>query len=266
MSSGFAPWSTPMPRSRRRGRRPVTRRCCSAWCSMPGTRLIRLRWPRILVDAGAEVNEPLVAAAGCQQCRGGRAAARSRRGHRWHGRLVSVGGGVVLGRSGHDRVARAARRRDSEPADRRRAGPHRCDRELSSTRTAAFGRRLARSSGRGAIRAPSSARAANRTQADAAVGVALVQERSPGHHRQRLRLRVPCTATWRPRRCSWRKGAQHERHPRRLRLFRHALHYAAFNGHRAMVDFLIARGADVNMKDTKIGQTAASWADHARQH
>ena len=45
-----------------------------------------------------------------------------------------------------------------------------------------------------------------------------------------------------------------------------ALHYAAFNGHRAMVDFLIARGADVNMKDTKIGQTAASWADHSGQH
>jgi uncharacterized protein len=42
-----------------------------------------------------------------------------------------------------------------------------------------------------------------------------------------------------------------------------ALHYAAFNGHRAMVDFLIARGADVNIKDTKIGQTPASWADHS---
>lgn len=43
-----------------------------------------------------------------------------------------------------------------------------------------------------------------------------------------------------------------------------ALHYAAFNGHRAMVDFLLARGADVSIKDTKIGQTPASWADHAR--
>jgi ankyrin repeat protein len=42
-----------------------------------------------------------------------------------------------------------------------------------------------------------------------------------------------------------------------------ALHYAAFNGHRAMVDFLLERGADVNMKDTKIGQTPASWADHS---
>lgn len=44
-----------------------------------------------------------------------------------------------------------------------------------------------------------------------------------------------------------------------------ALHYAAFNGHRAMVDFLLARGADASIKDTKIGQTAASWADHAKQ-
>jgi uncharacterized protein len=43
-----------------------------------------------------------------------------------------------------------------------------------------------------------------------------------------------------------------------------ALHYAAFNGHRAMVDFLLARGADVSIKDTKIGQTPASWADHAK--
>lgn len=43
-----------------------------------------------------------------------------------------------------------------------------------------------------------------------------------------------------------------------------ALHYAAFNGQRAMVDFLLARGADVGIKDTKIGQTPASWADHAK--
>jgi ankyrin repeat protein len=43
-----------------------------------------------------------------------------------------------------------------------------------------------------------------------------------------------------------------------------ALHYAAFNGQRAMVDFLLARGADVEIKDTKIGQTPASWADHAK--
>jgi len=40
------------------------------------------------------------------------------------------------------------------------------------------------------------------------------------------------------------------------------LHYAALNGHRAMVEFLLARGADRNIKDTKVGATAAGWADH----
>ena len=41
-----------------------------------------------------------------------------------------------------------------------------------------------------------------------------------------------------------------------------ALHYAALNGHRAMVEFLIARGADVRIRDTKVGQTPAGWADY----
>jgi ankyrin repeat protein len=40
------------------------------------------------------------------------------------------------------------------------------------------------------------------------------------------------------------------------------LHYAAVNGHRAMVEFLLAHGADRNVKDTKIGSTAAGWAEH----
>lgn len=40
------------------------------------------------------------------------------------------------------------------------------------------------------------------------------------------------------------------------------LHYAAVNGHRAMVDFLIKQGANVNIKDTKVGSTPAGWADH----
>lgn len=40
------------------------------------------------------------------------------------------------------------------------------------------------------------------------------------------------------------------------------LHYAALNGHRGMVDFLIERGADVNIKDTKVRSTPAGWADH----
>jgi ankyrin repeat protein len=40
-----------------------------------------------------------------------------------------------------------------------------------------------------------------------------------------------------------------------------ALHYAALNGHQAMVQFLIEQGADVNVKDTKVGGTPAGWAD-----
>lgn len=35
------------------------------------------------------------------------------------------------------------------------------------------------------------------------------------------------------------------------------LHYAALNGHRAMVEFLLQEGADPKVKDTKIGSTAA---------
>lgn len=40
------------------------------------------------------------------------------------------------------------------------------------------------------------------------------------------------------------------------------LHYAALNGHRAMVEFLLGQGADRNMKDTKVGGTPAGWADY----
>lgn len=40
------------------------------------------------------------------------------------------------------------------------------------------------------------------------------------------------------------------------------LHYAALNGHRAMVEFLLAHGADRNVHDTKVGSTAAGWADY----
>ena len=41
------------------------------------------------------------------------------------------------------------------------------------------------------------------------------------------------------------------------------LHYAAFNGQRAMVEFLLQHGADRNIKDTKVGATAAGWAEHS---
>jgi ankyrin repeat protein len=40
------------------------------------------------------------------------------------------------------------------------------------------------------------------------------------------------------------------------------LHYAALNGHRAMIEFLLDHGADKTVKDTKVGSTAAGWAEH----
>ena len=40
------------------------------------------------------------------------------------------------------------------------------------------------------------------------------------------------------------------------------LHYAALNGHRPMIEFLLAHGADKTLKDTKVGSTAAGWAEH----
>lgn len=40
------------------------------------------------------------------------------------------------------------------------------------------------------------------------------------------------------------------------------LHYAALNGHRPMVEFLLDHGADRNIKDTKVGGAAANWAEY----
>ena len=40
------------------------------------------------------------------------------------------------------------------------------------------------------------------------------------------------------------------------------LHYAALNGQRAMVEFLLRQGADREVKDTKVGSDAAGWAEH----
>lgn len=39
-----------------------------------------------------------------------------------------------------------------------------------------------------------------------------------------------------------------------------ALHYAAFEGHRTLVRFLVRRGADVNAHDATFGATPAGWA------
>lgn len=40
------------------------------------------------------------------------------------------------------------------------------------------------------------------------------------------------------------------------------LHYSAMNGHRAMVDFLLDHDADRTIKDPKVGSTPSGWADH----
>lgn len=40
------------------------------------------------------------------------------------------------------------------------------------------------------------------------------------------------------------------------------LHYAALNGHRRMVEFLLQHGSDPTVKDTKVGSTAAGWANY----
>jgi hypothetical protein len=58
------------------------------------------------------------------------------------------------------------------------------------------------------------------------------------------------------------KGAQVNAMPPGFDYSGTGLHYAALNGHRVLVDFLLERGADVNVKDTKVGSTAAGWADH----
>src|SRR5690349_1518038 len=39
-----------------------------------------------------------------------------------------------------------------------------------------------------------------------------------------------------------------------------ALHHAAFGGHRAAVELLVERGADINARDTRFGATPAGWA------
>jgi hypothetical protein len=58
------------------------------------------------------------------------------------------------------------------------------------------------------------------------------------------------------------KGAQVNAIPPGFDYAGTGLHYAALNGHQALVEFLLERFADVKVKDTKVGSTAAGWADH----
>ena len=39
-----------------------------------------------------------------------------------------------------------------------------------------------------------------------------------------------------------------------------ALHYAAMNGHRSIVQLLLERGADINSTDSRFGASPACWA------
>ena len=46
----------------------------------------------------------------------------------------------------------------------------------------------------------------------------------------------------------------------RDRLGATALHHAAFGGHRAVVQLLVARGAEINVHDSQLGATPTGWA------
>jgi ankyrin repeat protein len=58
------------------------------------------------------------------------------------------------------------------------------------------------------------------------------------------------------------KGAQINAIPPGFDYSGTGLHYAALNGHREMVEFLIQEGAQVDIKDTKVSSTPAGWAQH----
>ena len=58
------------------------------------------------------------------------------------------------------------------------------------------------------------------------------------------------------------KGAQIDAIPPGFDYSGTGLHYAALNGHRTMVDFLLQRGASANVTDTKVKSTPAGWAEH----
>jgi len=58
------------------------------------------------------------------------------------------------------------------------------------------------------------------------------------------------------------KGAQIDAIPPGFDYSGNGLHYAALNGHRTMVDFLLQHGANANVRDTKVNSTPAGWANH----
>ncbi len=58
------------------------------------------------------------------------------------------------------------------------------------------------------------------------------------------------------------KGAQVDAIPPGFDYSGTGLHYAALNGHQPMVGFLIEQGATVDIKDTKVHSTPAGWAEH----
>jgi ankyrin repeat protein len=62
--------------------------------------------------------------------------------------------------------------------------------------------------------------------------------------------------------CLLRKGAAINAIPPGFDYAGTALHYAALFGHRELVDFLIERGASLDIRDTKVNQSVAGWAAH----
>ena len=73
---------------------------------------------------------------------------------------------------------------------------------------------------------------------------------------------LACTATSRRHNCCYRRERESTPSPKVLITRGTGLHYAALNGHRRMVEFLVGQGADVSVKDTKVGSAPAGWAEH----
>ena len=58
------------------------------------------------------------------------------------------------------------------------------------------------------------------------------------------------------------KGAEVDSIPPGFDFAGTGLHYAALNGHREMVEFLLEQGANPNVKDQKVNNSPAGWADY----